>query len=217
MIQLSTKNNLSLAEYLAIEQEQVRVVKEPVFFTWIVPPTVIYGHHQHAENELNEAFCREHGIAVVQRKSGGGCVYADRGNLMISYVCPKGTDRCADRVQNTDRFTYFLNVIAEILREAGLEAVTTAHNDILIDGRKVSGWACFQAPTGTIVHGTLLYDVDIETMMAAITPSSQKLSKHGVASVRQRVVNIRELTDRFASIEDLQSYVTARLAARKDD
>ena len=214
MTQLSTKNNLSLAEYLAIEQEVVRDIKEPVFFTWIVPPTVIYGHHQQAEAEVNEAFCKAHGIAVVQRKSGGGCVYADRGNLMISYVEPKGSTEY--RIQSTDTFTYFLNVVADILRSAGLDAVTTEHNDILIDGRKVSGWACFKAPTGTIVHGTLLYDVDIETMMAAITPSSAKLTKHGIASVRQRVVNIRELTDRFASIEDLQSYVTEHLAARKD-
>lgn len=208
MTHKNVKEGLSLAEYLAIEQEMVKDVAEPTFFTWIVPPTVIYGHHQQAENEVNEAFCREQGIAVVQRKSGGGCVYADRGNLMISYVEPK---------ESRDTFSYFLNIIADILRSAGLEAVTTAHNDILIGGRKVSGWACFKAPTGTIVHGTLLYDVDIETMMRAITPSSQKLTKHGVASVRQRVVNIRELTDRFASIEDLQSYVTAHLAARTDD
>ena len=128
MTQLSTKNNLSLAKYLAIEQEIVRDVKEPVFFTWIVPPTVIYGHHQHAENELNEAFCREHGIAVVQRKSGGGCVYADRGNLMISYIEPSAFSR-----QHSDQspFLRFLNIIADILREAGLPAVTTAHNDIV--------------------------------------------------------------------------------------
>ena len=214
MTQLSTKTNLSLAEYLAIEQELVRTVNAPTFFTWIVPPTVIYGHHQQAENELNEVFCRTHNIAVVQRKSGGGCVYADRGNLMISYIEPSAISR---QHSARDTFTYFLNIIADLLRSAGLPAVTTEHNDILIDGRKVSGWACFKAPTGTIVHGTLLFDVDIETMMKAITPSSQKLTKHGVASVRQRVVNIRELTDRFASIEDLQSYVTAHLAARKDD
>ena len=208
-------------EYLAIEQELVRTVNVPTFFTWIVPPTVIYGHHQQAENELNEEFCRTHNIAIVQRKSGGGCVYADRGNLMISYVCPKISEfrfqNSEVRIQKSDRFTYFINIIADILREAGLPAVTTAHNDILINGRKVSGWACFKAPTGTIVHGTLLFDVDIEMMMQAITPSTQKLTKHGVASVRQRVVNLRELTDKFASIEDLQSYVTERLAARTDD
>ena len=221
MDELRIKKDLSLAEYLAIEQELVRTVNVPTFFTWIVPPTVIYGHHQQAENELNEDFCHTHNIAVVQRKSGGGCVYADRGNLMISYVEPKNSEvrfqNSEVRIQKSDPFTYFLNIIAEILREAGLPAVTTAHNDILINGRKVSGWACFKAPTGTIVHGTLLFDVDIEMMMQAITPSTQKLTKHGVASVRQRVVNLRELTDKFASIEDLQSYVTERLAARTDD
>lgn len=198
-----------LTEYLQIEQDLVQHIEEPSLFTWIVSPTVIYGHHQHAEVEVNEAYCREHGIQVVQRKSGGGCVYADRGNLMISFVTPD--------TRSEQTFAHFLTRVAETLQSVGLPAVTTAHNDILIDGRKVSGWACFTCPTGTIVHGTLLFDVDIETMMMAITPSSQKLSKHGVASVRQRVVNLRELTDRFASIEDLQFYVTEHLAARKGD
>ena len=214
MLIKTVPSGLSLAEYLAIEQELVRTVQVPTLFTWIAPPTVIYGRHQSAEAEVNEVFCREHGIAVVQRKSGGGCVYADRGNLMISYIEPKSTEY---RVQSTDAFGRFLEMLKEMLQSVGLEAVTTSHNDILIGGRKVSGCACFKAPTGTIVHGTLLYDVDIETMMRAITPSSQKLSKHGVASVRQRVVNIRELTHRFTSIEDLQSYVTEYLAARTDD
>ena len=198
-----------MSEYLAIEQDIVKSVTEPTLFTWIAPPTVIYGHHQSAETELNEAFCHEHGIAVVQRKSGGGCVYADRGNLMISYISPS--------TKSEEVFAQVLQMVAQTLQSLDLPAVTTAHNDILVNGRKVSGWACFRAPTGTIVHGTMLFDVDIETMMKAITPSSQKLTKHGVASVRQRVVNIRELTDRFASIEDLQSYVTEYLAARTDD
>ena len=75
-----------MAEYLQIEQDLVKTVQEPTLFTWIVSPTVIYGRHQSAEVEVNEAYCTEHGIAVVQRKSGGGCVYADRGNLMLSFI-----------------------------------------------------------------------------------------------------------------------------------
>ena len=203
------KAGLRLVEYLALEQEMVKEVAETTFFTWIAPPTVIYGHHQSAEAEVNETFCREHGIAVVQRKSGGGCVYADRGNLMLSLISPS--------THSEQVFGDFLRMIQDVLQSAGLPAVTTAHNDILIDGRKVSGCASFKASTGTIVHGTLLYDVDIETMMRAITPSQKKLTKHGVASVRQRVVNIREITNQFVTIEDLQSYVTERLAARMDD
>ena len=196
---------LTLAEYLQIEQDLVKEVQEPTLFTWVVSPTVIYGRHQSAEVEVNEAYCAEHGIAVVQRKSGGGCVYADRGNLMISYIEPSAFSR----QHSESAFTRFLLLIARALQEKGLPAVTTAHNDILVDGRKVSGWACYTGPTGTIVHGTMLYDVNLEALTKAITPTKEKLAKHGVASVRQRVANIKELTDAFADIHALRAYIEA--------
>ena len=190
---------LSLAEYLQIEQDMVKSVEEPTLFTWIVNPTVIYGRHQQAEVEINEDYCREHGIEIVQRKSGGGCVYADEGNLMISYVTPS--------THSEQVFADWIGEIAGKLRKKGLDAVTTAHNDILVDGRKVSGWACFTCPTGTIVHGTMLFDVNLEALEQAITPTQQKLSKHGVQSVRQRVVNLRQLTDVFEDIHALRAYI----------
>lgn len=190
---------LPLSEYLALEQELVKSVAEPTLFTWIVPPTVIYGRHQSAEVEVNEAYCREHGIAVVQRKSGGGCVYADQGNLMISLVTP---DTHSEHV-----FAEFLDLLSNALKAKGLPAVTTAHNDVLVEGRKVSGCACYTTPTGTIVHSTLLFDVNLEAMMQAITPTNAKLAKHGVASVRQRVANLCELTDEFADIHALRAFL----------
>lgn len=194
---------LSLAEYLQIEQDLVKDVKEPTLFTWIVEPTVIYGRHQSAEVEVNEDYCRAHGIAVVQRKSGGGCVYADRGNLMISYIEPS----VFSRQYSDSTFDRFLTLIAKALQAKGLPAVTTEHNDILVGGRKISGWACYTTPTGTIVHGTMLYDVNLEDLQQAITPTKEKLNKHGVASVRQRVANLNELTDAFPKIEDLRAYI----------
>lgn len=193
------KEGLPLTEYLQMEQDLVKAVTEPTLFTWIVSPTVIYGRHQSAEAEVNEEYCREHGIAVVQRKSGGGCVYADRGNLMISLVSPS--------THSEQVFAEYLSFIAQALQAARLPAVTTEHNDILVNGRKVSGCACFAASTGTIVHGTLLYDVNLEALQLAITPSPDKLHKHGVASVRQRVANIKELTNAFADIHALRAYL----------
>ena len=195
---------LPLIDYLSLEAEMVKTVAEPTLFTWIVSPTVIYGRHQSAEAEVNEAYCREHGIAVVQRKSGGGCVYADEGNLMISFVTP---DTHSEQV-----FARFLERVADALHAKGFDAVTTSHNDILIDGKKISGWACYTCPTGTIVHGTLLYDVNIDALTKAITPSADKLSKHGVASVRQRVVNLRELSSVFDSIHALRAYLEQALS-----
>lgn len=204
------KEGLSLAEYLQKEQDLVREVEEPTLFTWIVAPTVIYGRHQQAEVEVNETYCREHGIRVVQRKSGGGCVYADEGNLMISYIEPSAFSR---RFSESP-FTRFLNSVAQILQAYGVLAVTTAHNDILVGDRKVSGWACYTAPTGTIVHGTMLYDVDLEAMRHAITPTEQKLQKHGVASVRQRVQNLRSLTYAFPDIQTLRQAIENAYATK---
>lgn len=174
-------------EYLQLEQDLAADIKEPTFFTWVVAPTVIYGQHQVREQEVNEAYCRENHIAVVQRQSGGGCVYADQGNVMLSYIAPSA--------HATQEFEWFLNQVAHALQQLGYFAVTTEHNDILVDGHKVSGFACHKLPNATIVHATMLYDVNLEALQNAITPSVEKLEKHAVQSVRQRVMNLRSIKD----------------------
>ena len=199
MLVVHYPENLPLTEYLAIEQEMVKEVKELTLFTWIVSPTVIYGRHQSAEVEVNEEYCRQNGIAVVQRKSGGGCVYADQGNLMLSYISPS--------THSEQVFADFLSFVRNALAAKNIPAVKTEHNDILVDGRKVSGAACFTSPTGTIVHSTLLFDVNLDALTKAITPTTDKLAKHGVASVRQRVANLKELTNAFRDLEELRAYI----------
>ena len=137
---------------------------------------------------------------MVQRKSGGGCVYADEGNLMLSLI---STDTHSEQV-----FSRFMQTLAHVLQSLGLEAVTTAHNDILVGGRKVSGNACYALPNATIVHGTLLYDVNLDALEQAITPSEAKLQKHAIQSVRQRVTNLRPLLPDIRDIEQLQTTIS---------
>ena len=170
-----------LTFYLAME-EHVAAAYGRGFFVWRVAPTVIIGRNQDLETEVNLPYCREHGVNVVRRKSGGGCVYADRGNLMLSYITP---EQGVDKV-----FPAFLNQLSGFLRTLGLDAVSTAHNDVLVNGFKVSGNAFFVKPNCSIVHGTLLHSVDMDALAKAITPTAAKLEKHGIQSVRQRVANL---------------------------
>ena len=156
-----------------------------ILFTWIVSPTVIFGRHQVMENEVNVNFCRQNNIAMYRRKSGGGCVYADEGNLMISYISPS--------THSEQVFQSYLDQMSNTLSQLGYDAVKSSHNDIMIGEHKVSGNACFALPQATIVHGTLLYDVNFEILQQAITPSREKLAKHGVQSVRQRVMNLKDI------------------------
>lgn len=180
-----------LSWYLAAEEYLAKNITEEFIFFWKVAPTVIFGRHQVMENEVNLSYCRAHNIDLVRRKSGGGCVFADEGNLMTSYLSPS--------THSEQVFKLYLDMMASALRQLGLPTVTTEHNDILVESErekgKVSGNACYALPTGTIVHGTLLYDVDFEVLQQAITPNREKLAKHGVESVRQRVINIKPLLE----------------------
>ena len=157
---------------------------EALFFLWQVRPTVIFGRHQVIENEVNLDYCREHGIEFYRRKSGGGCVYADQSNVMMSYITR------SDQVQST--FREYMQMVCEMLKALGLDATSTENNDVLIGGRKVSGNAYYHKAGWSIVHGTMLFDTDMQHMLSAITPPRQKLTKHGVESVRQRITLLKE-------------------------
>ncbi len=173
--------------YLAMEEYVARQVDEAdCFFMWQVEPSVIYGRNQVVENEVNLNYCRENGIRVYQRKSGGGCVYADKDNLMLSFVT---------REENVGfAFNRFVTMVLLVLRKMGVEATGTTHNDIMIGDRKVCGTACRKTASGCVVHSTMLYDTNMAHMQNAITPGPEKLQMKGIESVRQRITLLKDYT-----------------------
>ena len=208
MLHILPPTNRRLVWYLAMEEYLAQNVQEDTFVTWVVSPTVIFGRHQVMEAEVNMAYCQANSIAMYRRKSGGGCVYADEGNLMMSLVSP---NKHSEQV-----FQSFLDSVSGVLRDLGFSAVKSEHNDIMVEGYKVSGNACYALPTGTIVHGTLLVNVDFDALQHAITPSVEKLAKHGVKSVRQRVANLAQYAafDSIKTIEGVNVHLINTLCAR---
>ena len=194
-VALPNDNRYSLPFYLAMEEYIAREFPvQDYFFMWQVKPTVIFGRNQLLENEVDVAYCKENGIEFYRRKSGGGCVYADEGNIMLSYITPD------TNVNFT--FNRYMLMVEHALHKLGITARTTGRNDIVIDGKKVSGNAFYRLPKCSIVHGTMLYDTDVDSMMNATTPSAAKLKSKGVESVRQRVTTVKEYTS--LSIEDFK-------------
>ena len=176
-----------LSFYLAMEEYLARTMDEPdSFFMWQVEPSVIFGRNQIVENEVNMVYCQEHGIQVYRRKSGGGCVYADQDNLMLSFITSEENVGFA--------FNRFVNMVLLVLRKLGVQATGTIHNDIMIGDRKICGTACYRAGRRSIVHSTLLYDTNMEHMLHAITPGPEKLQKKGIQSVRQRITLLKDYT-----------------------
>ena len=188
--------------YLAMEEYAARILGEDdIFFMWQVEPTVIFGRNQLITSEVNVDYCREHGIAFYRRRSGGGCVYADRDNIMFSYITR------SDEVQTT--FSAYTSAVALMLQGLGLDASASDRNDVLIGSRKVSGNAFYHIPGRSIVHGTMLYDTNMEHMLNAITPSREKLTSKGVESVRSHITTLSEHLS--MDIESFKQYVRETL------
>ena len=184
---LKDQSERHLSFYLAMEEYMARHLGEDddLFFMWQVRPTVIFGRNQSVENEVNVDYCRHNSIEMFRRKSGGGCVYADESNVMMSFISKE------ENVGLT--FNRFVNMMLLVLRKMGIAATGTSHNDVMIGDRKVSGAAFYHLPGRSIVHSTMLYDTNMEHMLNAITPSKEKLQSKGIKSVRQRITLFKAL------------------------
>jgi len=164
-------------------------------YLWQNAPSVILGLNQSIYAEVNLQYLRAHGILPVRRVSGGGAVFHDLGNVNYTFV------GSGARVEDGP------SLIAAALRSMGVPADVSGRNDILVDGRKCSGYAKRHANSSrrVMVHGTLMYDVDLEALTQALAVPGSKLSAAGVESVRMRVANLRE----YLPYGSVQEFMTA--------
>ncbi len=201
-IALPCKETRRLSFYLAMEEFVARNIDaDDCFFMWQVEPSVIFGRNQLIENEVNLDFCRRRNIRTYRRKSGGGCVYADMNNVMFSYITK-------DEAVNFT-FNRYINMVVLVLRKLGVDARASGRNDIMIGDRKVSGNAFYHIPGRSIVHGTMLYDTDMENMVGSITPTDEKLVSKGISSVRQRIALLKDYIG--LDIEGFKTFVRTNL------
>lgn len=197
--------------YFALEQYLLDKNDDEVFFFWDIYPSVIIGRHQLIANEVNEEFINSKGIELFRRVSGGGCVFADEGDFMFTFI--------ANNTNVNDTFKIYLNKFCDALRKININATFTGRNDLLIGGKKFSGNAFFVKGNRSVLHGTFMYDVNIENLVRAITPCKEKLISKGVESVRQRVVNLKEHTDLTMSEikEALKSFICDEVIYLSED
>ena len=172
-------------------------------FTWQLSPTVVMGRHQDAQLEIDQNFCRAEGIDIIRRKSGGGSVYADKGNIMTSLITGEGSVE--------QLFKEYAQGMALCLNALGAKVEVSGRNDIVLaGGGKICGNAFYHLANRNIVHGTMLYDTDTRLMSGALTPERAKLLSKGVKSVQSRVSLLKD-TLTGIGIEELRHHIRTYL------
>ena len=171
---------------LAFEQFVLETRREGDWLIlWQNADTVVVGLNQNTAEEVNREFVEEHGIRVVRRMTGGGAVYHDLGNLNYSFISDVGD-------AETLSIRRFAEPVCQALRAMGVQAEISGRNDIVIEGKKVSGCAQRIVKNRILHHGTLLFSSDRERIAGALNADPAKFESKSAKSVRSRVGNIKD-------------------------
>ncbi|MDF2787040.1 MAG: lipoate--protein ligase [Neobacillus sp.] len=186
--------NLAIEEYALKNLD----INETYLLFYINEPSIIIGKNQNSVEEINTEYVESNGIHVVRRLSGGGAVYHDLGNLNYSFI----TKDDGDSFHNFRKFT---EPVIAALKQMGVNAELSGRNDILAEGRKISGNAQFSTRGRMFTHGTLLFNSEMDHIVSALKVKKDKIESKGIKSVRSRVANISEFLSEKLTIEEFRS------------
>ncbi|MFB6465244.1 lipoate--protein ligase [Cytobacillus sp. Hz8] len=186
--------NLAIEEYALKNLD----INETYLLFYINEPSIIIGKNQNTIEEINTEYVEKNGIHVVRRLSGGGAVYHDLGNLNFSFI----TKDDGDSFHNFRKFT---EPVVAALKQLGVNAELSGRNDLVVDGRKISGNAQFSTRGRMFSHGTLMLDSEIDHVVSALKVKKDKIESKGIKSIRSRVANISEFLPEKISIEEFRS------------
>jgi lipoate---protein ligase len=197
---------------LAIEEYAVKNldINETYLLFYINEPSIIIGKNQNTIEEINTDYVEGNGIHVVRRLSGGGAVYHDFGNLNFSFITK-------DDGESFHNFRKFTEPVMAALQKLGVNAELSGRNDILAEGRKISGNAQFSTKGRMFSHGTLLFDSEIEHVVSALKVKQDKIESKGIKSIRSRVANISEFLTEEIDIQQFRSYLLKNIFFELND
>lgn len=181
--------NLALEKYLIEELPS----SSKVLYLWVNSPALVIGRYQNPWQECRVDKTEEDGVFLQRRPSGGGAVYQDEGNICFTIITPE---------EDAESGNSFAMVI-DALKTIGIEGERSGRNDILVEGRKVSGSAFIRKKGRFCHHGTMLVNTDLARLSSYLTPTKHKMESHSIKSVRSRVANLTSFrsgitTDSFA-------------------
>jgi lipoate---protein ligase len=186
--------NLAIEEYVL---KNMDIEKDDYLLFYINQPSIIIGKNQNTIEEINTDYVEENGIIVVRRLSGGGAVYHDLNNLNFSFL----TKDDGNSFHNYKKFT---QPVVDALAKLGVSAELSGRNDILAEGKKVSGNAQYSTRGRMFSHGTLMFDLDIDAVVNSLKVKQDKIESKGIKSVRSRVANIVDFLPEKITVEQFR-------------
>jgi len=193
--------NLALEEFLVRHAD---CSATDYLLLYVNEPSVVLGKNQSIYREVSFDYLRSGQLKMARRISGGGTVYHDAGNLNFAFI-----SSFADSKVNN--YKLFNEPIIQALRKAGINAGMDERNNIIANGKKISGCAQFTNRRNIISHGTLLFNANLDNLRGALRDNPFKVETRAVGSVKASVMNTDTLLPQFKSVEELKQYLISEL------
>lgn len=163
----------------------------PSVLTLVTPaePYVCVGLHQDIGREVDEEYCRRHGIGVLRRRLGGGAVYLDRDQLIFHLIMPRESAPTRAALL----YPMLIEPVLRSYREFGIAAVYRPVNDIQVDGRKIGGTAAAIFERATVLGGMFMFDFDSAAMARCLKVPSEKFRDKLYGSFADYITSMRRL------------------------
>ena len=191
---LKTENNTAAANMaidraVLVANSEGKVLPTVRFFTW-KPPAISIGYFQSLEEEVDLEVCEKLGVDYVRRMTGGGAVFHDE-ELTYSIVIPESHSQIPKNI--IESYGRICGALMNGLKHLGIESKYAPINDIITDGKKISGSAQTRKAKTVLQHGTILIDVDVDKMFSLLKVPNEKIKDKLIADVKQRVTSVKQI------------------------
>jgi len=185
---------MTAAENMALDETLVELKGEgktpnTIHFLQFSPRAVLVGFHQSVREEIRLDYCRQNGIDINRRVTGGGAILFDESQLGWEVICDKAFFDV--KIPNHRLFRHLCEPVVTALRLLGVESSFRPRNDIEVNGRKISGTGGTESDDAFLFQGTMLTDFDVDAMLKSLRIPVEKLKAKEIDSVKERVTCLK--------------------------
>ncbi|MBN2014981.1 MAG: lipoate--protein ligase family protein [Candidatus Altiarchaeota archaeon] len=176
---------------------------DSIGFLWTPVKSIIMGYSQLIERELNLERCRELDYHVTRRISGGGMAFASESS-QVQYGFIGSLESGEIPLDVTESYERVCSIVVHALEKYGLRGEFKPINDVLCNGKKISGSAQTRGNRVLLQHGTLLVDFNIKEMLLCCNIPLEKISDKGIKSIEERLTDLNRQLGRKVPLSDVE-------------
>lgn len=172
-------------------------------------PYVSVGANQDVAREIDEGYCRSHGLPVLRREVGGGTVLLDGDQLYFHFVVPRRL--APERAERL--FPRFIEPVLRTYADLGIAAAYRPLNDVQVDGRKLGASAAAEIGEAVVIASSFLFAFDRETMAMCLRVPSEAFRDVLRRSLADHMTTMRSLLAERPSRERVKVLFLGHIAA----